>query len=143
MTFRPLLPAFILTLIVGCHTQDIGQVGERPREAISYASLAKYPGPAQGSGRYSAVAITDPLHKELTLYNLGSESIPATAVWVNGDFVKQIAPISPKSHLDVKYVELLQAGPGAKPLTELERIVQKVELQTSDGTYSVQGPVDR
>jgi hypothetical protein len=145
MTIRSLLPAaFVFTFIAaGCHTQDIGQVGERPREAITFAARAKYPGNAQDSQRVRAVAIADPDVKTLDIYNLSNQSIPATAVWVNGDFVKQISPISPKSHVTIKYVELLEAGPSAKSLTELERTIQKVELQTNDGMYSVQGPVNR
>jgi hypothetical protein len=144
VTIRSLLPvAAVLTLIAGCHTQDIGQVGERPREAITFAARAKYPGNALDSERVRAVAVADPDSKTLDVYNLGSQSIPATAVWVNSDFVKQIGPISPKSHVSIKYVELLEAGPSAKSLTELERTIQKVELQTNDGMYNVQGPVNR
>ena len=45
--------------------------------------------------------------------------------------------------ITVKYIELLEAGPGAKSLQELERTVQKVELETTDGIFSVQGPVNR
>ena len=137
-------PALAITLIAGCHTQDIGQVGERPREAITYAARAKYPGnAAQHSERVHAVAINNPDGKSLDIYNLGAESIPATALWVNGAFVKQIAPISPKGSVTVKYVELLEAGPSAKSMTELERTVQKVEIQTADGLYYVEGPVNR
>jgi hypothetical protein len=136
-------PALALALIAGCHTQDIGQVGERPREAITFAARAKYPGPGQESPKVKAVALTDPDTKELSIYNVGDTAIPSTAIWVNGAFVRQIGPISPKSHVSVKWVELLEAGPSAKSLSELERTVQKVELQTSDGMFAVQGPVVR
>jgi hypothetical protein len=146
--FKYTLAMLILPLFAGCHTQDVGQVGERPREAITYAARAKYPGNAQDSPRVRAVAIVDAdgkllEGKTIDVYNLGNESIPATAIWVNGAFVKQIGPISPKGHVTVKCVELLEAGPSAKSMTELERTVQKVELQTPDGLYNVQGPVNR
>jgi hypothetical protein len=137
------LAALILPLVAGCQTENIGQVGERPREAITFAARAKYPGNAQESPKVRAVALTDPDTQELTVYNVGDTAIPATAVWVNGAFVRQIAPISPKSHATMKWVELLEAGPSAKSLSELDRTVQKVELQTSDGIYAVQGPVVR
>ena len=136
--------ALLVGFLAGCHTQDIGQVGERPHEAITYAARAKYPGnSAQHSERVHAVAINNPDGKTLDVYNLGMESIPATAIWVNGAFVKQISSISPKGNVTVKYVELLEAGPSAKSMSELERTVQKVELQTTDGLYYVEGPVNR
>jgi hypothetical protein len=138
------LATLVLPLIPGCHTQDIGQVGERPREAITYAARAKYPGSAsQHSERVHAVAINNPDGKSLDVYNLGAESINATALWVNGTFVKQIAPIPPKGYITAKYVELLESGPSAKSMSELERTVQKVEIQTADGLYYVEGPVNR
>jgi hypothetical protein len=142
--FTYTLATLILPLIAGCHTQDIGQVGERPREAITFAARAKYPGnAAQHSERVHAVAINDPDGKSIDVYNLGTESINATALWVNGTFVKQISPIPPKGYVNAKYVELLEAGPSAKSMTELERTVQKVEIQTADGLYYVEGPVNR
>jgi hypothetical protein len=141
--FKYTLATLILPLFAGCHTQDIGQVGERPREAITFAARAKYPGAGQESQKVKAAAITDPESKELDVYNLGDTSIPATAVWVNGAFVRQVGPISPKGHVTVKFVELLEAGPSAKSLLELERTVQKVELETSDGIFTAQGPVNR
>jgi hypothetical protein len=135
--------ALFAGLLAGCHTQDIRQVGERPREEITDAALAKYPGSAHESDRARAVTIADPDRKQMDIYNLGNQPITATAVWVNGEFVKRISTISPKSHVTIPYVELLQAGPSAKSLSELDRTVQKVELQTNDGTYIVQGPVNR
>jgi hypothetical protein len=132
-----------LGLFAGCAAQDVGLVGERPREAITYAARAKYPGAGQESDRYKAVAVVNPDQKVLDVYNLSSQTIPATAIWVNGAFVHQVSPIAPKGHVTVKYVELLEAGPGARSFSQLETPVQKVEIQTGDGNYTVQGPVNR
>jgi hypothetical protein len=130
-------------LFVGCSTQNVGMVGDNAREAITYAARAKYPGAAQESDRYKSVAIVNPETKIIDVYNLSTQTIPATALWVNGAFVKQIAPIAPKGHVTTKYVELLEAGPGARSFSQVETPVQKVELQTNDGNFSVQGPVNR
>jgi hypothetical protein len=129
------------TWLGGCQTQSVAQVGSQPREAITFAALAKYPGNAQTSDRARTVAITDPDAKSLTVYNLGDQSIPATALWVNGTFVKQISAIPPKSHVTAKYVELLEKGPGVKSMSESAQVPARVEIQTSDGLYTVQGPV--
>jgi hypothetical protein len=145
---RKLIPHTVVSvlalgLFAGCAAQDVGLVGEQPREAITYAARAKYPGAAQQSDRYKSVAIVNPDRKILDVYNLSTQTIPATAIWVNGAFVKQIAPIAPKGHVSTKYVELLEAGPGARSFSQIETPVQKVELQTNDGNYAVQGPVNR
>jgi hypothetical protein len=132
-----------MALFAGCAAQDLGQVGDRPREAITYAARAKYPGAAQESDRYKSVAIVDPGKKVLEVYNLSNQTIPATALWVNSAFVRQISPIAPKGHVTVRYVELLEAGPGTRSFSDLTTPVQKVEIQTSDGNYAAQGPVNR
>ena len=140
---RTVASAFALTLFAGCAAQDVGQVGDRPREAITFAARAKYPGAAQESDRYKSVAVVDPGRKVLDVYNLSAQTIPATALWVNGGFVRQISPIATKGHATVRYVELLEAGPGTRSFSQLDTPVQKVEIQTNDGNYAVQGPVNR
>ena len=137
------ISALALGLFAGCAAQDVGMVGDRPREAITYAARAKYPGAAQESDRYKSVAIVDTSRKLLDVYNLSAQTIPATALWVNGGFVRQISPIAPKGHVTVRYVELLEAGPGTRSFSQLDTPVQKVEIQTTDGNYAVQGPVNR
>ena len=145
---RNLLPHTVVSvlalgLFAGCAAQDVGLVGEQPREAITYAARAKYPGAAQDSDRYKSVAIVNPDKEVLDVYNLGAQTIPATALWVNGAFVKQIAPIAPKGHITARFVEILESGPGARSFSQMETPVQKVELQTNDGNYAAQGPVNR
>ena len=145
---RQLIPHTVVSvlalgLFAGCAAQDVGLVGEQPREAITFAARAKYPGAGQESDRYKAVAVVNPDRKVLDVYNLSNQTIPATAIWVNGAFVHQVSPIAPKAHATLKYVELLEAGPGTRSFSQLETPVQKVEIQTSDGNYAVQGPVNR
>src|SRR3954453_15702155 len=83
----------------GCKTESIAQVGTQPREAITYAARAKYPGNAQMSDRARAVANTDADARQLDVYNIGDQPIAATALWVNGTFVKQIGSIPPRAHV--------------------------------------------
>jgi hypothetical protein len=132
-----------LALFAGCAAENVAQVGDRPREAITYAARAKYPGAAQTSDRYKSVAIVEPDRKVVDVYNLSSQTIPATAIWVNGAFVHQASAIAPRGHVSVPYVQFLEAGPGTRSFSDLATPVQKVEIQTNDGNYAAQGPVNR
>jgi hypothetical protein len=140
---RLTVPALALGLLGGCAAQSVSQVGERPREAITYAARARYTAPAQASERVAAVAITDDRRKELNIYNLGSQAVPATAVWVNGAFVRQIDPIPPGGRTTLRYGQLLEAGPGVGDLSKLGQTPQRVELQTENGLFRIHGPVAR
>jgi len=130
-------------VLAGCPAQNVQQVGEQPRAAITYAARAHYPGNAQMSDRIKAVAVTEPEGKMLTVYNYGADTIPSTALWANGAFVKEIAPIPPRGNVRAKYSELLEAGPGVRTFSEVSSRLERVELQTPDGLYTVQGPVNR
>src|SRR5688500_5330158 len=93
MTSRHFVPAFAIAasiLIAGCETSEIARVGEEPREAISYAATASYPGEATQSSDLQLAAIDNPDAREIELLNLTDNSIPASTLWVNGAFVKRI-----------------------------------------------------
>src|ERR1700710_1527735 len=92
--------------IAGCATQSVNQVGERPREAITFAAQATYPGNPKTSDQARGVALYDSARKVIDVYNVSSQAIPATAVWVNGRFVSRLTTISPKSHVSIPYAEL-------------------------------------
>ena len=64
MLFPPVAAA---SLLVGCTTQEVARVGEEPREAITHAATARYPGNAQRSDRVQVAALDDPEGRELTL----------------------------------------------------------------------------
>lgn len=58
-------PALVSTVLaavvgfgaVGCQTDKVSQVGEKPREAIAYAATAKYPGNAAAEATPAAAAV--------------------------------------------------------------------------------------
>jgi len=129
--------------IAGCSTQSLPQVGTAPRQAISYAATAKYPGNPTTSPNVHAAAVVDRDANELTIYNLSDTGIPGSTVWVNGAFVHMIPPIGPRSSQRVDFAQLLQAGEGVQSLKMLAQPVRKVELQTAEGLFSVEGPANR
>jgi hypothetical protein len=147
MTIKPLSTAALAAAmglpLLGCEVQHISQVGQAPREAISYAATAHYPGNATTSPSVHAAAVADPDAHELTIYNLSDNGIPGSTVWVNGAVVHQIAPIPPRGSATVDYSQFLQAGEGVKTLRQLDQPVSKVELQTAEGLFAVEGPARR
>ncbi len=146
MTSRHFVPAFAIAasiLIAGCETSEIARVGEEPREAISYAATASYPGEATQSSDLQLAAIDNPDAREIELLNLTDNSIPASTLWVNGAFVKRIPSIPPRGTFKVKYNELLEAGTGTNDLQSVGQVARKVEIQTPQGLMAVQGPSKR
>ncbi|MEA2709639.1 MAG: hypothetical protein QOF78_2240 [Phycisphaerales bacterium] len=127
--------------IVGCQTQQVGQVGAEPRGQIAYAATAKYPQRTpETSSRFQLAAVDDPDDKKLTLMNLSDNAIPPSTAWINGAFVYQLPTIPPRGMAEMNYSEILMAGPNPGDLKQTGQSVRKVELQTQDGLYTVQGP---
>ena len=143
MRTHVLLPSLaVLGMLVGCQgkTNKVSGVGVEAREAISQATLARYPGNPTTSRDVQVVAINYPDKHYLELHNFGTSSVPASTVWVNGSFVSTISGIPPKSYTTVRHGSLLEAGPATNDLKKLEQPVAKVELQTDRGLFTVQGP---
>jgi hypothetical protein len=128
-------------LSAGCTTQDVGRVGDEPREQIRYAANAKYPSqPAETSDRVQMAAVDDVGNDRVTLMNLGDNAIPPSTAWINGVYVYQLPAIPPRGMAEMKYSEILMAGPNAGDLKSAGQGVRKVELQTHEGLFTVQGP---
>jgi hypothetical protein len=89
------------------------------------------------------VAFNDPDRDLLQIHNLTDRSVPPSAVWVNEVFVARVETIPPKSHVTVKYSELLEAGPSVNDLKMLDAPVAKVELETDQGLFTVMGPATK
>ena len=135
--------AVAAALFSGCATNEVAKVRQEPREAITYAATAKYPGNAQKSDRVQVTAVNDDGAHEVILYNLSNQSLPETSVWVNGAFVTRIDGIPPRGSVTVKHSELLEAGPGTGDVKRLDQSVNRVELQTPDGLFAAGGPAQK
>src|SRR4051812_1141357 len=130
-----------LITLAGCSTDRVAQVGSEPRAAISEAALASYPQqPAVASDRVQAAAVDRPDQKEIEIFNLSDQSIPPGRVWVNGGFLAQSPNIAPRGSTIIKYSDLLEAGHAVNDLKQLQQPVRKVELQTREGLFKIQGP---
>jgi hypothetical protein len=140
---RLVIAGGILILAAGCSTQDVGQVGQVPRQEITYAATAKYPGNPQASGPLHAVVLDSPGAKELDIYNLSNNAMPQSAIWVNGAFVHLIPSIPPKGHVTISYNRFLQSGPGTADLSQVDQAVTEVDAQTSGGLYKLEGPTQK
>src|SRR5829696_362235 len=132
-----------LVIGIGFSTSEVGRVGSEPREQIAYAATAKYPGndtPAEKSDRIQVAAVDDVDGKKLTLMNLSDNAIPPSTAWINGAYVYQLPTIPPRGMREMNYSEILMAGPNPSDLEKSGQGVRKVELQTHEGLFTVQGP---
>ena len=121
---------------VGCTTNEL----ETRREATT-AALSNYPGNAQESAKYKLAAVDDQNQDTLTILNLTDETIAPGTIWVNGRYVKKISSIPAQSSVTVAYNELLEGGGGVMDLSKADsEQIQKVELQTHEGLFTVMGP---
>ena len=135
-----ILGAGLLLASAGCETQQIARVGNEPREQIAYAATAKYPADQTARTGLQVAAVDDVDGKKLTLMNLTDNAIPPSTIWVNGAYLHQVSTIAPRGMVDVNYAQLLMAGPTPQDLKQSNQTVRKVELQTHDGFFTVQGP---
>src|SRR3954464_6349831 len=131
-----------MAMLAGCEgkTDKVSAVAPEARQAISAAAMARYPGNPTTSRDIQLAAVTYPEKKYVEILNLGTTSIPASNVWVNGTFMTHIDGIAPKSLTTVQYGSLLEAGTATNDLKSLNQPVSKVEIQTDRGLFSVQGP---
>ena len=127
--------------VVGCETSEVARVGAEPREQIAYAATARYPSEAARTPDSFKVAAVDNVEdKKLTIMNLSDGTIPPSTAWVNGAYVYQLPTIPPRGMYSMSYNEILMTGPNPSDLARSGQSVRKVELQTHEGLFSVQGP---
>jgi hypothetical protein len=127
-------------LAAGCQANKVTQVAPEARESIAYAATAKYPGSPQTSSRYQLVALDDPNAREVTVYNLTNDPIPAKAIWVNRTYVRRGSPIGARGHTVIPYGSFLEAAAPSNDFSKASQPVSRVDLQTDDGLYAVLGP---
>lgn len=131
------------SLFVGCKSSQVTQVGPEARRDITYAATAKYPGNPQTSETIRLAAVDDLSQKRLEILNLTDNSVPQSTIWVNGAFVNRVDGIAPRGSTTVRYGELLEAGPSTRDFGQLNQGVQKVEIQSANTLYTVQGPAKK
>ena len=141
-THSLLAAAVFIIIAAGCEskTDKVAAVGPEARQAISEAAVARYPGNAMVSRDMQLTAINYRDKKYIEIHNPGNTSVPASTVWVNGTFMTTIDGIPPKGFATIQHGALLEAGPATNDLKSLNQPVAKVEIQTSRGLFSVQGP---
>jgi hypothetical protein len=128
-------------IAAGCETQEIARVGPEPREQIAYAATARYPAEtARTPDSFKVAAVDDVEDKTLTIMNLSDGTIPPSTAWVNGAYVYQLPTIPPRGMYEIDYKEILMTGPNPSGLARSGQAVRKVELQTHEGLFTVQGP---
>jgi hypothetical protein len=140
--FLTAVTASAIALLAGCEGKGdkVSSIDPEARQAISAAATARYPGNPTTSRDVQAAAINYTDKKYIEIHNLGTASIPAGTVWVNGTFMTHFDGVAPKSFTTVHYGSLLEAGSPSNDLKRLSQPVAKVEVQTDRGLFSVQGP---
>ena len=131
----------IVVVVAGCATKRVSGVDPEARQQIGYAATATYPGnPYQRPDKVNASAAVDHEDEEIQIYNLSDNAIVSPKVWVNGAYVRQLPTIGPRAAATVEYRGLLQAGEPSMDFKRAGQAVSKVEIQTADGLFTVQGP---
>ena len=131
----------ICVVVAGCAASRVSSVEPETRENIGYAATAHYPGyPQQRTDKVHASAAVDQEDEEIQIFNLSDNAIPTPTIWVNGVFVRRLPTIGPRSSATVTFPGLLQAGQPEMDFKRSGQSVSKVEIQTADGLFAVQGP---
>ena len=136
MSFRAYLSIVMLAALAG----GCGNKAVATREQATHAALSTYPGSPQQSDEIQLAAIDDPKRKKIQIVNLTDRTIPTPSLWVNQTFVHKARTIEPRGQITVEYEDLLEQGSGVRDLDMANVPVKTVEVQTSGGLYTVQGP---
>ena len=136
-----LVAVMIVVVVAGCAASKVSSVEPETRENIGYAATARYPGyPQNRPDKVQASAAVDQEDSKIEIYNLSDNAIPNPIIWVNGTYVRRLPTIGPRSSATVLYGGLLQAGQTQMDFKRSGQQVSKVEIQTADGLFTVQGP---
>ena len=138
---RRIVAVLVCLTLIGCAVKRVSQVDPTARDAIAYAATARYPGnPQWRTDKVQAAAVVDTDAEQVQVFNLSDNAIASPTVWVNGTFLRRVPTIAPRGSVTIGYGALLQAGDPAMDFKRARQPVTKVELQTADGLYTVQGP---
>jgi len=129
------LAAILGSGVIGCTTNEL----ETRREATA-AALSTYPGNPQQSSEFKLAAADDQSGKSVRILNLGDTIVPPGNLWVNGRYVAPVSAIPARSSIVVPYGSFLESGAGVMDLGKYEGDIIKVEIETSGGLYSIEGP---
>lgn len=124
--------------VVGCATNEM-----ETRREVAQAVLSRYPGNSRAPETFRLAAADNPGNGTVELLNLSDTAVPAGKVWVNGRFVGSVPVIEPRTTVVVNYSDLLEAGPNVMDLKRAESQVVKVEYETAQGLFAVDGPSRR
>ena len=123
----------------GCSTSEMAV-----REDVTRAALSEYPGQARPSDRLKLAAVDDPGRQTLEISNLSDTAVTTAKVWVNSRYVQAVPAIPARSTVTIGYADLLEAGRGTMDLARVDKPqIAKVEVQTADGLFTVDGPARR
>jgi len=113
--------------------QDLGRLFFTPeqREALDSRRKARVP------DKPAAAMVVSPTTR---VDGFVKRSGGPSTVWVNGAYLHQVPTIGPRAMVNIDYNALLMAGPAPQDLKASGQSVRKVELQTHDGFFTVQGP---
>ena len=131
---------FVIVGVAGCTTNRVAQVDPDARAAIGDAATASYSGQPQRSEKVQVAVVDHPDSNQIELINLTPNAILSPTVWVNGAYVRRLPTLAPQGTATVKYAGLLQAGQPANDFASSKQPLVKVEIQTSEGLFTVLGP---
>jgi hypothetical protein len=131
----------LIASTIGCAAKKVSSVDPDARARIGYAATTTYPAnPRQATTAVLAAAIDYPREKSIEILNLSDNAIATPTLWVNGNYLRQLATIPPRGAIAVRYAGLLQSGYTAMDFERANQPVTKVELHTTGGLYQVLGP---
>ena len=116
---------------------------DAPAEAMSDTQLAAHAGSAEfpnasprDSFRVAAIVTRD--RKVVKLYNFDRNPIGAVNVWINGAYVQPLRAIPANSKALIRTDKVFNKS--GDRFSQRGEEVNRVQLETQDGLYSVMGP---
>lgn len=110
-----------------------------PTQLAAFAASTEYPREWTARNDMKVAAIVDRDDQSIKLYNFTDQPIRDAKLWVNQSFVGRIDGIAPMSKAVVRGERFYDKMGNSYADQKVE--VTRVELQTPDALYNLQGPI--
>ena len=137
--FRYPLLALAALALAGCSGNpfDSHSTADRGRRAAA-AAAAQFPS-TQPSDDLKATALIDRDKDTIQIVNASDQPVRDATVWVNSSFQRRVSMIPAYGTVVLDRDEFY--GPAGNTLSSMKTGAVRVQLQTGDSLYNLQGPV--
>ncbi len=123
---------------------DIVTIDGKPSDSAAAAAVAAdltlYPRDLKASDDLRATAVVDPTYSSIKIANASDRDLRNATIWIDGKYAAQIGQVPARGTVTIQRSDLVNRDGSAAPVADLKNVA-RIQLQTRDNLYNLQGPV--